>query len=130
VIVIDASAMVEALVGREVDAGLLDALAGDVAAPHILDVEVLSALRGLTLGRKLSAASAEMAVTDHFDLDIARHDAGPLAARIWALRHQYSAYDATYLALAEVLESPLHTCDAKLDSGGHVATVVVHPPSG
>ena len=52
-IVIDASAMVEALVGRDVEASLLDALAGDVAAPHLLDIEVVSVLRGLVLGHKL-----------------------------------------------------------------------------
>ena len=46
-IVVDASAVVEALVGREVDPTLLDAMAGDLAAPHLLDVEVLSALRGM-----------------------------------------------------------------------------------
>jgi predicted nucleic acid-binding protein len=49
-IVVDSSAMVEALVGSEADDDLLDALQGDVHAPHLLDVEVLSVLRGLTLG--------------------------------------------------------------------------------
>jgi len=47
VIVVDASAMVESLIGREADLELLDALTGDVDAPHLLDVEVLSVLRGL-----------------------------------------------------------------------------------
>lgn len=116
-IVLDASAMVEALVGREVDDGLLDALAGEVAAPHVLDVEVLSVLRGLVLGGKLRPALADAARADHFDLVIARHDTAPLAERIWELRQQYTSYDAAYLALAEALDAPLYTCDAKLDSG-------------
>lgn len=118
--------MVEALVGRDVDDTLLEALAGEVAAPHILDVEVLSVLRGLLLGRKLRPDVAEAARADHFDLVILRHDTAPLAERIWSLRHQYTSYDAAYLALAEALGAPLHTCDAKLASGGHQVTVQVH----
>lgn len=125
-IVVDASAMVEALVGRDVEEGLLHALTGDVAAPHILDVEVLSVLRGLVLGRKLPAHLAEAACSHHFEMTIGRHDTPPLAGRIWDLRHQYTSYDAAYLALAEALDAPLHTCDAKLDSGGHNAVVHVH----
>lgn len=125
-IVVDASAMVEALVGRDVDGSLLEALAGEVAAPHILDLEVLSVLRGLVLGHRLRPDVAESARVDHFELLILRHDAAPLAERIWSLRHQYTSYDAAYLALAEALGAPLHTCDAKLDSGGHRATVRCH----
>lgn len=125
-IVVDASAMVEALVGRDVDESLLAAMEGEVAAPHILDVEVLSVLRGLVLGHKLLPTRAEEARADHFDLSITRHDTEPLAERIWSLRHQHTSYDAAYLALAEALDAPLHTCDAKLDSGGHRAAVRVH----
>lgn len=128
-IVIDASAMVEALVGRDVDTRLLDALAGEVAAPHLLDVEVLSVLRGLALGGKLAPEAAETARPDHFALTITRHEAGPLADRIWQLRHRYTSYDAVYLALAEGLAAPLYTCDAKLAAGGHHAQVRVVPLS-
>ena len=128
-IVIDASAMVEALVGRDVDTELLDALAGEVAAPHLLDVEVLSVLRGLALGGKLPPDAAEAARRDHFAFTIARHEAEPLADRIWRLRHRYTSYDAAYLALAEGLAAPLYTCDAKLAAGGHHAQVRVVPPS-
>ena len=124
-IVIDASAMVEALVGRDVPDELLDAVAGHLAAPHLLDVEVVSALRGLAMAGKLSDAAAQMAVRHYFDLAIDRYEAAPLAARVWALKNRFTAYDATYLALAEALDVPLHTCDTKLDSGGHVADVHV-----
>lgn len=126
-IVVDASAMVEALIGRDVDESLLAALAGDLAAPHLLDIEVLAVLRGLSLSHKLPPALAETARAHHFALMVDRHETAPLAGRIWDLRHRYTTYDAAYLALAEVLDVPLHTCDAKLDSGGHTVTVHVHP---
>ncbi len=124
-IVIDASAMVEALVGRDAEPGLLDALSGDLDAPHLLDVEVVSALRGLELGRKLAPAVAEQARLDHFAFTITRHDLEPLAERIWQLRHQFTTYDASYIALAEALSAPLFTCDAKLATHGHAAEVRV-----
>lgn len=119
--------MVEALIGREADLELLDALTGDVDAPHLLDVEVLSVLRGLLLGGKLELAAAEDARRDHFALTISRHEVAPLSDRIWSLRHQYTSYDACYLALAEALEAPLYTCDAKLAGSGHHVEVRVLP---
>jgi predicted nucleic acid-binding protein len=125
VIVVDASAMVEALVGRDLDVAVLDLLEGDIAAPHLLDVEVMSALRGLELGGKLKTQAAERARRDHFAFDITRHEMLPLAERVWRLRHQFTSYDACYLALAEALEVPLLTCDSKLDTAGHRAHIVV-----
>lgn len=120
-IIIDASAMVEALVGRDADDDLLNALRGDVDAPHLLDVEVLSVLRGLLLGGKLDPEAADQARLDHFAFTITRHETAPLAERIWQLRHQFTSYDASYLALAEALRAPLYTCDAKLATSGHNA---------
>ncbi len=126
-IVLDASAMVEALVGREADADLLDALAGEIHAPHLLDIEVLSVLRGLTLAGKLGPDDAKRAMQDHFAFAITRHETGLLADRIWRLRHQFTSYDASYLALAEALQVPLITCDAKLATPGHAADIHVLP---
>ena len=126
-IVVDASAMVEALVGRDPESGVLDGLTEAVAAPHLLDVEVLSVLRGLLLGGKLGPDAAEEARHDHFALSITRHAVHPLADRIWLLRHQYTSYDACYLALAEALDAPLFTSDAKLAGEGHEAQVRVFP---
>ena len=126
-IVVDASAMVEALIGRDPEIELLDGLAEAVAAPHLIDVEVLSALRGLLLGGILEPGAAEGARHDHFALSITRHETHPLADRIWRLRHQFTSYDACYLALAEALDVPLYTCDAKLGGAGHEAQVRVFP---
>ncbi|MDX3104602.1 type II toxin-antitoxin system VapC family toxin [Nonomuraea angiospora] len=128
-IIIDSSAMVEALAGREAAAELIDALQASIHAPHLLDVEVLSTLRGLALGGKLSTAAAEQARADYLALRIARYEIKGIAERVWELRHNYTSYDASYLALAEALETPLYTCDAKLDGGGHDADVQVFPRS-
>ena len=125
-IVIDASAIIQVLVGRDPGPALLDAVAGDLAAPHILDVEVLSALRGMVLGGGLLLEAAESARRSYADLVITRYEAALLADRVWALRTQYTSYDAMYLALAEGLGAPLVTCDRKLDAGGHHAEVVVY----
>ncbi len=126
-IVVDASAMVEVLVGQDVESHLLDAFAGDLDAPHLLDVEVMSVLRGLVLGRKLRPAAAEEARNDHFAFAITRHDLEPFAERIWELRHQFTSYDASYIALAEALGAPLYSCDTKLAGSGHTAEVRVVP---
>lgn len=126
-IVIDASAMVEALVGRDPDAAMLDALAGELAAPHLLDVEVVSVLRGLVLGGKVTRDAAEQARRDHFAFTVTRHELEPLVGRVWALRDRFTAYDASYVALAEALDCPLYTCDAKLVGRGSRAEVRVLP---
>ena len=122
-IVVDASAMVEALVGGDTDPALLDELTGDIAAPHVLDLEVLSVLRGLTLAGKLAPETADRALQEYFQLNIQRHSTALLAGRIWHLRYQFTAYDASYLALAEALDVPLITCDKKLAPPGHRAEV-------
>lgn len=121
--------MLEALVGRDADDGLLDALQGSIHSPHLLDVEVLSVLRGLTLSGKLSSDAADSARTDYFALTIARYELHGLADRIWDLRHNYTIYDACYVALAEALDAPLYTCDDKLAANGHTVDVLVFPRS-
>ena len=122
-IVVDASAMVEALVGRNADPDLLDALVGDVDAPHLLDVEVLSVLRGLMLAAKLEPSTADNARRDYLALNITRPEVSPFADRVWELRHQFTTYGACYLALAEALGAPLYTCDTTLTSTGHHADI-------
>lgn len=121
--VVDASAMVAALVGRSEDPALLDALSADIDAPHPLDVEVLSVLRGLVLGRKLTLEEANQARAEFYAFTIQRHETAPLADRIWELRHQFTTYDAHYVALAEALHTTLFTCDGKLAGRGHGAHV-------
>jgi predicted nucleic acid-binding protein len=115
-LVADASATVIALVdggswGEEARA----ALASDqVVAPALLDVEVVQALRGRVLGGKLDAGTAAEAVTDLGLLPVRRLDSVPLLARVWELRHDVTAYDAAYVALAEVFDAVVLTADARL----------------
>ncbi len=122
-IIVDSSAMVEALVGRHVDDDLLQALQGEVHAPHLLDVEVVSVLSGLTLAGKLQLRAAEDARSEYFAFAIVRHEMHGLVDRVCELRHDYTTDDACYLALAEATGAPLYTCDQKLAANGHDADV-------
>ncbi len=91
----------------------------------LLDFEVVSALRGLTLGDRLSVARAEDVLTDYADLPVHRWaGAHAFRQRAFQLRTNVSAYDAAYIALAEALGCPLITRDGRLArSGGHTAHI-------
>lgn len=115
-LVVDTSAVLAALAERTPDRALVQRLSddGDLHAPHLIDVEILQALRGLVRGGKLSEDRAYDVRTDVADLAITRYGHEPLADRVWALRGNLTAYDAVFVALAEVLDIPLVTCDARL----------------
>ncbi len=116
-IVLDASAVVELLLGTEVGR-MIAARIGDPAigihAPHLVDVEVAQALRRYVQGGELDRVSAAAALENLRALDLERHPHEPLLGRIWALRQNLTVYDAAYVALAEALDAILLTCDGKL----------------
>lgn len=115
--VIDASALVELLLGTPRGLLVAEALEDEEESlhmPHLADVEVAHVLRRLVAIKALPERIAGAAIADLQDLDIDRHAHDPLLERIWELRGNVSAYDAAYLALAEVLEATLLTCDRKL----------------
>ena len=126
VLVVDTSAIMAALVGRPRIPTLAEALASDrdLHAPHLIDVELINALRRLVMKGDLSEARAQDCRTDFADLAITRYPHQPLADRMWELRHNLTAYDSAFAALSEALGVPLVTCDARLaEAPGHVADV-------
>lgn len=128
-IVVDASTLVDILVG---DGRATARLANeDLAAPHLLDAEVGSALRRLVHAGAVDARRAATGLDDLADLEIERYPHGTLSRRAWALRHNVTFYDALYLALAEALDAPLVTLDARLAAApGARARVEVLPEGG
>ena len=95
-------------------------------APHLLDVEITQALRRLVHLKETTHSRAHQALDDHAGLVIERHSHRELVPRIWQLRQSVTAYDGAYVALAEVLDAPLLTCDARLGgSHGHAARIEV-----
>ncbi len=115
--VLDASALVEALVS---DSGVGDAVrrkmvdAAALEAPHLIDVEVINALRRLQVGGWLDLYLADVAVRQLGELPITRFPHVDFSARMWELKDAITPYDAAYVALAEAAGQPLVTLDAKL----------------
>jgi predicted nucleic acid-binding protein len=132
VIVADASVVVELLLRGDRALLLDELLLGDepVAVPHLLDLEVAQVLRRWAARGALSAERAGQAVGDLADLPFSRQPHQPLLERVWQLRHRLTAYDAVYLALAEVFEARLATCDAALAAAAADSVEVVVPALG
>ena len=98
----------------------------EIAAPHVIDLEVVSALRKKLLRKAITRRAADNAVVDFQDLAVMRYPVTTLLPRVWELRASLSPYDAAYVVLAEALESKLVTTDARLArSRGHRVPIVV-----
>ncbi len=111
-IVADASAVVAALLN---DGPARQSLSSQpIHAPHLVDGEVLSVLGRLNLAGRLDPHLAEAMVETLAHLGIRRHGCTALLARIWGLRDNLTAYDATHVALAEALGCPLLSADRRL----------------
>lgn len=117
-IVVDASAAVEALLFQRPEAAeirrLLVRNEGLLAAPDHFDVEVLSGLQGLERREQVAPSRVARAVRALPRMAIDRYPAAPLLGRAYSLRHNLSAYDGIYVALAEVLRATLLTRDRRL----------------
>lgn len=126
-IVLDASAAIEWLL--QTSAGLrierrIYSVSESLHAPHLLDLEVTQVLRRLVGQGTMSANRADQAIGDLLNLRLMRYPHFMLLPRIWQLRHNFSAYDAAYIGLAEKLASPLITCDKRIAAApGHAAVI-------
>jgi predicted nucleic acid-binding protein len=126
-IVLDASAALEWLLrtpsGIKIDVRLFSRSIS-LHAPHLLDLEVAQVLRRYVREKAITAQRAEEALTDFNDLPLNRYPHDLLIPRVWGLRDTLTAYDAVYIALAEMLDASLLTCDRKLSlARNHTATI-------
>jgi predicted nucleic acid-binding protein len=111
-VVIDASVLVDALL---VAGPARSRLANDnLQAPELIDAELLSVLLRLVLANTVQDSHALQALATADRLGLRRHQMRSLWPRAWELRTNLSAYDALYVALAEQLNAPLLTADARL----------------
>ena len=119
-IVLDASVVVELLT----NGALADSIRSDLSrrdesfiVPHLIDVEAMSAIRRLFAGQRIGPDRSGRFLAGLAALPAERYSHTPLIGRIWELRHNFTAYDATYIALAEAMNAVLYTCDEKLGKG-------------
>ena len=115
-LVVDASVLAVALLDDAADGDAARArLRGEqLAAPALVDLEVVSVWRGLACGEHLDARRVRLALEDLRALPLQRVDHTPLIERCWELRDNLTVYDAAYVALAEALGATLLTGDARL----------------
>jgi predicted nucleic acid-binding protein len=129
VTVVDASAVVEALLQTPLGERCTRRLLrpdDQLCAPHLIDIEVAQVLRRFAQRSEIDDTRGREALHDLQDLPLERYPHEPFLRRIGELRHSLSAYDAAYIALAEALDAPLVTCDARLAGAhGHGARIEV-----
>lgn len=128
-IVLDTSALVEFLVGAD---PIADRIRGIVvgqrlAAPHAVDLECASALRGLVHGKKLPPDEGLRALQLLANMSLKRYGHAALLPRIWELRHNMWPYDAAYVALAESLSAELVTLDGKIGRARGLRCTIRNP---
>ena len=125
--VLDASGVVELLLntasGKRLSARLLAETEG-VHVPHLIDTEITQVLRRFVLRGLLDARSGAAALRRWQDFDVDRYPHEPLLDRVWELRANATAYDATYLALAEALTMVFVTGDRRLARVPGVRTAI------
>lgn len=127
--VLDASAAVEVLLQTAAGAPMTERLfeaSTSLHAPHLLDLEVTQILRRFVRNGEVAPDRARQALEDLADLPLERYPHDFLLPRVWSLRQNLTAYDAVYVALAEVLGATLLTRDARISKApGHAVRVEV-----
>lgn len=127
-LVLDASALFEVVAdtprAESVRTLMLD---DDPAAPHLIDAEVTAVIRVQHRHGHLDDTAARQAVADLSSWPGRRWPHRPLLARVWDLRDNLRAYDALYVALAESLDAPLVTLDARIAGASGLSCDIVIP---
>ena len=128
-IVLDSSAVIDYLVRNRLGDWVEEQLLahGDFHAPHLIDVEVVGALRKFVQRGALEEWIARAALRDIVDFDVRRYPHGPFLDRAWALRDTITVADAVYVALAEALDAPLLTTDLRLGRAPGLPVEVLTP---
>ena len=126
-IVVDASALIEVLLGmpgaRAVETRLF-APGLSLHAPHLLDIEVAQVVRRFAASGEIDGERGRTALSDLAEFPLRRYPHDLLLPRVWELRSNLTAYDAVYVALAEALDAPLLTRDRRVAAAaGHQAQV-------
>ena len=129
-VVADASAMVAAMVESSPrgDWASSELYGESIAGPEILLAESSNVLRLLEQSGKVSRAEIAEAHRELMRTDIKLHPFAPFAARVWELRHNLTAYDAWYVAVAESLDCPLVTLDERLARAPGPTCPILAPP--
>ena len=126
-IVVDSSAIIEVLLQTKTSSRIeskIFALGETLHAPHLIDLEVTQVLRRYCASGELESSRGREALGDLTDFPISRYQHDIFLPRIWELRQNMTAYDAIYVALAEILSAPLLTLDQRLASApGHSAMI-------
>jgi predicted nucleic acid-binding protein len=114
-IVVDASAILEILKQTPTGIEMAPSLAkAERQAPHLIDLEIVNALRHWEMLREMSHSDVQQALEAFLETRIVRHNHSHLLQQIWRLRNNLTAYDAAYLTLARTLDAELLTMDAGL----------------
>lgn len=116
-IVVDSSIILEILLRTKSAHGIekkIFSRGQTLHAPHLIDIEIAQVIRRYTLAGHVTPERGSQAIEDLMDLRMSKYTHDILLPRIWELRTNMTAYDAAYVALAEILDSPLLTRDAKL----------------
>ncbi|MGH4025478.1 MAG: type II toxin-antitoxin system VapC family toxin [Pseudonocardiaceae bacterium] len=126
--VLDTSAVIELFVRDETNPELRRrVLTGSGVAPELIDLESANVIRRMVLCRELATAEAREALGEIRESPLTRIPHRPLIGRVWELRDTLTAYDAAYVALAELFGVPILTCDGRLArSHGHDAEIELY----
>ncbi len=123
----DTSALVEVLLRTPAAAAVESRLfvrGETMHVPHLLDAEAAQVIRRYAANGEITGERGRAAIDDLHDFPLRRYPHDFLLARVWQLRHNFTAYDALYVALAEALDAVLFTRDKRLAAAaGHYAQV-------